>query len=247
SYGEHTVAEHAFALLLALARKLRVAVRQTRELDFSLSGLMGFDLKGKTLGVVGAGRIGRQVLRIGRGFGMRTIAYDPFPAPEWAETEGFLYVSLDSLLRESDVVSVHAALTPETTHLIDRAALQAMKRTAVLINTARGPIIDTEALCEAMHEGWIAGAGLDVLEGEELLKEEAELLHRPLEDRQLRQLLYGHSLLRHDNVIVTPHSAFFTREGIARLVETSLDDIRAYLAGRPANLVPGSPAPAVRE
>lgn len=244
SYGENTVAEHAFALLLAVARQLRVAIRKTRELDFSLEGLMGTDMMGKTLGVIGAGRIGRHVLRIGRGFGMRALAYDPHEDPGLAEREGFRFAPLDALLAESDVVSIHAALSPETHHLIDRAAIARMKPGAILINTARGAIVDSEALCEALHAGRLGGAGLDVLEGEDLLKEEAELLHRPLLEPQVRQILYGHALLRHENVVMTPHSAFFTREGVDRLVETSLEDIRAFLAGRPQNLVPGSPSAA---
>ena len=171
---------------------------------------------------------------------MRAIAHDPAPVPEWAEREGFAYATLDELLREADVVSIHAALTPETRHLIGREALAAMKPSAVLINTARGSIVDSEALCEALHAGGIAGAGLDVFEGEELLKEEAELLHHPLGERQVRDILYSHALLRHENVIMTPHSAFFTHEAVGRLIETSLEDIRAFRAGQPLNLVPGS-------
>ncbi len=239
SYGENTVAEHAFALILALARNLPTAIRKTRGMDFSLEGLEGIDLMGKTLGVVGAGKIGRQALRIGRGFGMEAIAFDPHEQPELAAKEGFRYVPLDELLMQADIVSLHAALVPETHHLIGEEQLRRMKPTALLINTARGPIVDTEALCRAMHEGWIAGAGLDVLEGEELIKDEAELLHRSLSQTQLRQLAFCHALLRHENVIVTPHSAFFTREGVQRLVDISLDNIRAFLNGKLLNPVPG--------
>lgn len=242
AYGENTVAEHAFALLLAVARKLPTALRQTRELDFSLSGLMGLDLKGKTFGVVGAGRIGLSAVRIARGFGMRAIAHDVREVSELAEREGFRYVPFDELLESADAISIHAALTPHTHHLFDREAFRRIKRGAILINTARGPIVDSEALCEALHAGWLAGAGLDVFEGEELLKDEAMLLHAGLTDQQLRQLAFSHVLLRHDNVVMTPHAAFFTREGVDRLVEASLENIDVFLAGRPRNLV--APAPA---
>ncbi len=237
SYGENTVAEHAFALILALARHLQTAIAKTRRLDFSLEGLEGLDLQGKTLGVVGAGRIGRHAIRIARGFGMEAIAHDPHEDAAQAEREGYRYVTLEELLRRADVVSIHAALVPQTYHLIGREQLRLMKPTALLINTARGGIVDSEALCEALTKGWIAGAGLDVFEGEELIKDEAELLHRDLSQAQVRQLAFCHALLRHENVIMTPHSAFLTREGVQRLVSTSLENIRAFLAGHPQNLV----------
>lgn len=237
SYGENTIAEHAFALLFAIARRLKVAHRKIRDLDFSVAGLQGFDLQGKTLGIVGAGHIGLHAVRIGRGLGMHVVACDPREDADLAEREGFRYVPLDELLRSADVVSLHAALSPSTRHMIDRDALRRMKQTAVLINTARGGLVDTEALCEALHNHWIAGAGLDVFEGEELISEEAELLHKSMSLEQMRELLLVHNLLRYDNVVLTPHSAFFTREGVGRLVQTALDNIRAYIAGSPQNVV----------
>ncbi len=240
SYGESTVAEHAFALLFAVARKLKVANRKIHDLDFSLAGLQGFDLAGKTLGVLGAGRIGRHAIRMGRAFGMDVIAADPFEDPALAQREGFRYVSADQLFRTADVITVHAALTPGTHHLVDREALAKMKPDAVLINTGRGGLVDTEALREALHEGRLGGAGLDVFEGEELIAEEAELLHRPLTLAQMKSLLAVHALVRHDNVVMTPHSAFFTREGVGRLLHASLSNIRSFLAGRADNLVPES-------
>lgn len=239
SYGENTVAEHAFALILALAKRLKVAHRKIRDLDFSLGGLQGFDLQAKTLGIVGAGRIGIHAVRIGRGLGMRVVAHDPLEIPDLAAREGFRYVSLDELLGTADVVSLHAPLRAETHHLIDREALCKMKPGALLINTARGGLVQTEALCEALNEGKLGGAGLDVFEGEDLISEEAELLHRPMTLEQARELLLVHVLLRHENVILTPHSAFFTREGVGRLLQTALDNIRAFLEGKPQNLVSG--------
>lgn len=236
SYGENTVAEHAFALLLALAKRLPAAT--SRAASFSLPERPGIDLAGKVLGVLGAGRIGSFAIRIGRGFGMEVLVHDLRPDPARAEREGFRYVSLDDLLTASDVLSVHAALTPETWHLIDRAAFGRMKPGALLINTARGPIVDSEALLEALREGRLGGAGLDVLEGEELLRIDPR--KASLAPEKLRQLAVCHALLQRDDVIVTPHMAFFTREGVDRLVSTSLMNIRAFLEGAPRNLVPGT-------
>lgn len=237
SYGENTVAEHAFALILALARRLKPAVEKADRHDFGLTGLEGFDLKGKTLGVVGMGRIGLNAARIGRGFGMTVLAHDVREAPELAAREGFRYVPLDELLSRSDVVTLHTALTPETRHLIDRAALARMKPDAVLINTARGPVVDTAALCEALEAGRLGGAGLDVFEGEEWLKEEAELLRPETPAETRAAIALCHTLLSRDDVILTPHSAFFTREGVARLLEVSLENIRDYLANKPCHAV----------
>lgn len=240
SYGANSVAEHAFALLLALARHLPTAVRKASALDFSLAGLEGTDLMGKTFGVVGAGRIGQHALRIARGFGMDTLAYDPHELPGVAERVGFRYVAFDELLARADVISIHAALSPGTHHLFDRAAFAKLRPGALLLNTARGPIVDSEALCEALEQGRLGGAGLDVFEGEELLKDDRRLLHGPVTEEELRRLAFCHVLLRHPNVLLTPHSAFFTREGVGRLIDTTLENIRAFLAGRPRNLV--SPA-----
>jgi D-lactate dehydrogenase len=239
SYGENTVAEHAFALVFALSKRLPRAMAQTRTLDFSLNGLEGVDLKGKGLGIIGMGRIGAHTARIGRGAGMRVLAYDPREDLELAAKEGFRYVPLDDLLSSSDVISIHAALVPQTFHLLDRAAFRKMKPGAILVNTARGGIVDSEALCEALDRGWVAAAGLDVFEGEELIKDEARVLQQPLNQQQLRHLALCHSLLLRDNVILTPHMAFFTREGVDRLLETTFDNLKSYLAGAPRNPVPG--------
>lgn len=239
SYGENTVAEHAFALIFALTKNLQKAIVRTRSLDFSLSGLEGRDLRGKVLGILGMGRIGTHATRIARGAGMEVIACDPRENPELAAQEGFRYVSFDGLLATADILSVHAALVPATYHLLDRGAFEKLKRGAILINTARGAIVDTEALCTALDAGIVGAAGLDVFEGEELLRDEMEVLRRPLDQEQLRHLALCHSLLRRDNVILTPHMAFFTQEGVGRLLETSFDNIRAFMAGRPQHLVPG--------
>jgi D-lactate dehydrogenase len=239
-YGENTVAEHTFALILSLSRNIHKAVMRTTAGNFSLEGLQGFDLKGKTLGVVGAGSIGLHVIRIARAFGMRVIAYDVMQNALLAEVLGFEYAPLETLLRESDVVTLHAPALPSTVHLINRERLGMMKRGALLINTARGALVDTDALLWALDEGILAGAGLDVLEGEELISEERELLAsegRPASEEQLRTLLRNNLLLRRPNVVVTPHIGFDSREALQRILDTTVANIAAFVAGEPRNVV----------
>jgi D-lactate dehydrogenase len=236
-YGENTVAEHAFALILALARKLKTAVTKVNQLKFDLEGLRGFDLKGKTLGVVGAGAIGLHSIRIGRGFGMRVLAFDMYPQQILAEVLGFEYAPLDTLLRESDVITLHVPLTKETHHLINMENIHLIKRGAILINTARGGIVDTEALTTALDEGILSGAGFDVLEGEETIKEEAQLLTDQLPVEKLRAIVRNYALLHRDNVIITPHVAFYSVEAERRIIDTTIENIAAYLQGKPINVV----------
>jgi D-lactate dehydrogenase len=237
NYGENTVAEHAFALILGLSRKTHKAHERTQRLDFSLQGLEGFDLKGKTLGVVGAGAIGLHVIRIGRALDMRVLACDVRPNRLLAEVLGFQYVPLDLLLRESDVVSLHAPLTAETRHIINRETLAIMKRGALLINTARGELVDTAALIWALDEGILAGAGLDVVEGEEVVKEERQLLSRGASLEALRAAMQNYALARRDKVILTPHMAFYSREALQRVLEVTVANIHAFFEGHPQNLV----------
>ena len=237
NYGENTVAEHTFGLMLALSRNIHKAYLRTLRDDFSLKGLEGFDLKGKTLGVVGAGAIGLHVIRIAKGFGMRAVAYDPRPNRLVSEVLGFEYVPFDELLRISDIISLHAPLTPRTYHLINADNIKGIKRGAILINTARGALVDTQALIAALDEGILSGAGLDVLEGEELIKEEKQLLGEPTTEDTLRTLLRRHVLMRRENVVITPHIAFYSREALRRIVEVTVANIRAYLGGNPQNVV----------
>jgi D-lactate dehydrogenase len=237
-YGENTVAEFTFALMLALSRRVVDAVERTRRCDFGLEGLRGFDLRGKTLGVVGAGSIGLHVIRIARGFAMNVVAFDTRPQPLIAEVLDFSYVSLGDLLDRSDVVSLHVPGNPQTEHLLNWDRFQKMKRGSILINTARGSVVDTEALLRALNEGIVAGAGLDVVEGEEAIREESELLSQPCAaEARLRAVICQHALLRHPNVLVTPHVAFDTCEALDRIVETTIENIQAYLEGRPVNVV----------
>jgi D-lactate dehydrogenase len=191
-YGENTVAEHTFALILSLSRKLHAAYFQGLRGEYRIRELRGFDLYGKTLGVIGAGNIGLHVIRIARGFGMRVLAYDLRPHPLLAEVLGFTYTDLDTLLAESDIVSLHVPALPQTHHLINRETLCKMKRGALLINTARGSVVDTEALLWALEEGILAGAGLDVIEGEEYITEESALLKMPLAEQTLKQVVQAH-------------------------------------------------------
>jgi D-lactate dehydrogenase len=236
-YGENTVAEHTFALILSLSRKLSQAYFQVLQGDFSNSALRGFDLYGKTLGVVGAGNIGLHVIRIGRGFGMRVLAYDTKPHPLLAEVLGFSYVDLDTLLRESDVVTLHVPALPQTYHLIDRDALSKMKRGALLINTARGSVVDTEAVLWALDEGILGGVGLDVFEGEEYIKEETMLLKMPMAEQALRNVVQTHLLLRRKNVVFTPHIAFNSQEAVLRILDTTVENLAAFCKGSPVNVV----------
>ncbi len=243
SYGEATVAEHVFALLLAISHRLPEALARARGGHFSPAGLQGFDLAGKTLGVVGSGSIGRHVIRIARGFGMQVLAHDARPDPDLAAELGFRYVELDPLLAAADILSLHLPATPETRGLLSAAAFARMKDGVVVINTARGDLIDTRALIQALNSGKVAAAGLDVLPDEPMIREEAELICSLFCDaHDLRNLVANHVLLRMDNVLVTPHSAFNTREAVARIVETTVANIEGFLAGAPRNPVVAAPA-----
>lgn len=239
SYGENTVAEHAFGLLLSLSKKIYEGYTQIREKgDFNFSALQGFDLKGKTLGVIGVGRIGCHSIAIAKGFGMNVLAYDVVPNLERATQLGFSYVSLDELLAQSDVITLHVAHTPETNHLINEETIGKMKRGVVLINTSRGAVVDTEALIKGLTTGQIGGAGLDVLEEEGVIRDEMQfVLSGKGEGHDLRTALANHVLIDMPNVIVTPHIAFNTQEAVERILETTIDNIEAFMKGAPHNVV----------
>jgi len=238
SYGKNTVAEHAFALLLAISHRLVEAADRTRRGDFTQSGLAGFDLQGKTMGVVGTGDIGLHTARIARGFGMSVLAYDVKTRDEAAREIGFEYVGLDELLARSDVVSLHVPGNEKTKNMISTDEFAKMKEGAILINTARGTVVDTDALLAALSSGKVAAAGLDVLAEEPVVREEAELLRTYLErDRGLDTLLADHILLRMRNVIITPHSAFNTREAVRRILDTTRENIEGFIDGDAPNLV----------
>jgi D-lactate dehydrogenase len=232
-YGENTVAEHAFGLLLTVSHKLDQAIDRTRKGDFSPKGLTGFDLYGKTLGIIGTGNIGRHAARIGRGFAMNVIAYDIAPDQEAAIDYGFTYVSFDELLEQSDVISLHVPATPETRHMLSKPQFQKMKDGVVIINTARGDVVDIRALVRGIAEKKVAGAGLDVLPEEPVIREEAELLRSMFQEKHnLETLLADHVVLHLRNVVVTPHSAFNTKEAVQRILDTTLGNIQAFAEDR---------------
>jgi len=237
TYGENTVAEHTFALILMLSRKVHKSYNQVRAGHVERAMLTGFDLQGKTLGVIGVGRIGMHTIRIGRGFGMRVLAHDIRQDHFLADLLGFRYVPLDALLEESDIVSLHCPLLPETRHLMGREQLQRMKRGALLVNTARGGLVDADALVEALESGRLGGAGLDVVEGEELIKEEHQLLDKPQDVETLRAAVRNRVLLARDDVVFTPHNAFNSGEAMQRILDTTIENMEAFRAGKPVNQV----------
>lgn len=258
SYGEKSVAEHTFALILALARRLRDALSAKRMGQFSFEELRGFDLYGKTLGVVGVGRIGLHVIRLARSFGMEVLAHDIQPSDLAADLLGFTYVSFEEVLKRSHILSLHVPLTPATVHLINRESLSMCRPGVLLINTARGRLVDTEALLEALDSGQVGGAGLDVLEDERVFQRDAihmirdqilERLHaepaspeewhlrNPQRLEEIRTLGRNEKLLAHTNVVFTPHTAFNSVESVRRIDEVTVENIQAYLSHSPVNVV----------
>jgi D-lactate dehydrogenase len=237
SYGENTVAEHTMALLLMLSRKVHQSVLQMRSGRVDLAELTGFDLQGKTIGVIGAGHIGLHVIRIARGFGMRVLAFDVKREAFLADLLGFEYVSLERLLEESDIVTLHCPLSDKTFHLLGREQFARMKTGAVLVNTSRGGLVDTDALVDALETRKLSGAGLDVLEGEELIKEEKQLLQQPQDIKRLHAAVRNRVLLARENVVFTPHNAFNSREALSRILEVTLANLEAFRAGQTVHRV----------
>ena len=217
AYSPYAVAEHAMALLLTSVRRIHKAYNRTREFNFSLNGLTGFDFHGKTVGVVGTGKIGRIFIDICRGFGMRVLACDKYPAPD----SGIEYVSLDRLFAQSDVISLHCPLTEETKHMIDGAAIQKMKKGVVIVNTSRGALIDAEALLSGIKARHVGAACLDVYE------EEADIFFEDRSGHILNDDLLSR-LISMPNVIVTSHQAFLTQEALSNIAETTVNNIRSY-------------------
>lgn len=224
-YSPYAVAEHAVALLLTLNRKIHRAFNRVRELNFSLTGLEGFDLHGKTAGILGTGKIGRITAQVLRGFGMQMLAYDPFPASDWATLAGVEYVSLDTLLGRSQVISLHVPLLKATNHIIRAETLRLMQPGAILINVSRGQLVDTTALIEALKSGHLGGVGLDVYEEEEGIFFE-DLSGRVLQDDELARLL------TFPNVLITAHQAFLTREALSDIARTTIANLQALAAGQ---------------
>ena len=223
-YSPYAVAEHAMCLILALNRKIHRAYARVRELNFSLEGLIGFDLHGATVGVIGTGRIGTAMVRILHGFGAQILTYDPYPNERLVERYGVRYVALPELYAASSVITLHCPLTPETYHLIDTDAFAQMRPDAILIKTGRGALINSRALITALKAGRIGGAGLDVYEEEEGVFFH-DLSQRVLHDDVLARLL------TFPNVLITSHQGFLTREALSNIAATTLANITAYEKG----------------
>jgi D-lactate dehydrogenase len=225
-------------LLLTISHNLQDALLRTERGDFSREGLRGFDLEDKVLGVIGTGAIGRRVIEMAKGFRMQVVAYDVVQDETLAEELGFRYTDLPDLLGVADVVTLHVPANEQTHHLLDEAEFRQMKAGAVLLNTARGEIVNTEALVQALSKGRVSAVGLDVLPEEPVIREEAELL-RTLHRREhdLENLLADHVLMRLKNVFITPHSAFYTREAVERILDTTVENIRAFIVGEVRNVV----------
>lgn len=236
TYGENTVAQHAMALMLALSRKLFQSVKIVKEGVYDYHGLCGFDLKGKTIGIIGTGHIGIHLIDMLAGFEANIIAYDAFAKPELTKTHKFKYVSLNKLYNDSDIISLHVPLFPDTYHMINKSAVKKMKDGVYIINTARGGLNDPEALVWGLENGKIAGIGLDVLEEETYFQNPQKVLGLKNGD-ELRRTLMENVLIDHPNTIVTPHNAFNSTEALKRIIDTSLDNIKAFLAGKVQNSV----------
>ncbi|MGC9610814.1 MAG: NAD(P)-dependent oxidoreductase [Minisyncoccia bacterium] len=240
-YGNNTVAEFAFGLILNLTRKIYQAINQIKERElFSFEGLRGIDLKGKNIGIIGTGRIGKEMVKISKGFGMNVSAFDLFKDEAAAKEMGFSYLSLEDLLKQSDVISVHLPLTEETHHLINMKNVGLIKKGAYFVNTARGPIVETAALVFALQSGVLAGAGLDVLEEEGAIKDEMKFLGEAAShEEELKIMLENHVLMRMPNVLITPHNAFNSNEALLRILNTTFENINGFLTNNrnPKNFV----------
>ena len=226
AYSPYAVAEYSLAMMLSLNRKIHRAYWRTRDGNFSLNGLMGFDMHGKTIGIIGTGKIAKILIRLLKGFGMRILAYDLYPDMKFAGEEGISYVSLDELYRESDIISLHCPRTDQTKYMIDKDSIDKMKEGVMIINTGRGQLINTNDLIEGLKEKKIAAAGLDVYE------EEGEYFYEDKSDKIIDDDVLAR-LLSFNNVIVTSHQAFFTKEALHNIAETTLQNIEDFRCHRP--------------
>lgn len=230
-YGENTVAEHTFALILALSRNLHRAYVRSIQGNFSIEGLRGFDLKDKTIGIIGAGSIGTHVIKMAKGFGMNILVFDPVRNHIFEEILEFKYATLDVLLANSDIISLHCPYNENTHYLLNMDNINIVKRGAVFINTARAGLIEPSALYHAIDSGIFSGAGLDVFEGEELASDENQMLSKNVAPEQMEAILKRNILLRRENVIITPHIAFDSVEAVERILETTTLNINSFFRG----------------
>lgn len=225
AYSPYSIAEYTMGMILALNRKIHKAYVRTREGNFSISGLMGFDLNGKTAGIIGAGKIAQILIKILKGFGMRVIAYDPYPNYEKAKELGFEFVDLDTLYKESDIISLNCPLTKETQYMINRNSMAKMKDGVMIVNTGRGMLIDSADLIEALKDKKVGAAALDVYE------EEAEYFFEDLSDKVIEDDILGRLLSFH-NVLITSHQAYFTQEAVEAITKTTLNNIQDFIDGK---------------
>lgn len=227
-YSPYAVAEHAVGLLLNLVRKIHRSFLRVHEFNFSLDGLVGFDIHGKTIGVIGTGKIGQKFIRIMKGFGTEVLAVDPFPNQDLIKEGLCNYTTLDELLKKSDIISLHTPLTPETKHILDAKAFEKMKSSAIIINTSRGGLIDSKALIQALKKKKVAGAGLDVYEEEENFFFK-DLSGEVISDDTLARLI------TFPNVLITSHQGFLTKEALKNIAQVTLDNIHNFEQGKPLN------------
>lgn len=237
TYGMHSVAEHTFALILALSQKIVPSIERTRRGDFSLNGLRGFELYGKTLGIVGTGNIGKVVAEIALGLGMKVVAYNRHE-DEDLKNKGVEFKDLDSVLSTSDIITLHLPYNKDTHHIINTGNINKFKKGVIFINNARGGLVETQAILEALNQGIFSAAGLDVLEEESGIREESELItSKYTENRDLKTGILNHILLDRDDVLITPHNAFDSNEAVAQILQTTADNIKSFINGNPQNLV----------
>jgi len=237
-YGSNTVAEHTFALILSLSRKIYQSVNQVKQLNFDHAQIRGTDLNGKTLGIVGLGKIGINVLRIAKGFGMSIIVSTRSKDVLLQKSYDFEYVTIDELVASSDFISLHLPLTKETKHIINSDRINKMKMGTFLINTARGGLVDTKALIAGINSGKLAGVALDVLEEEKEMTEEAEILTPQFrKEADMETLVINHYLMANPKVLITPHNAFNSIEALRRIDNTTIENIQAFLKNSPINTV----------
>jgi len=241
NYADNTVAEYAFGLIVSLLRKLKPTFNRIDRGIFSRTGLVGTDIKGKTLGLVGLGRIGSHMARLGCAYGMKVIASDPVPRTDLLEGCSVEFANMEIVLSEADVISLHVPYNPSTHHMINEERLRFLKPSAFLINTSRGKVVDTKALSDALREGRLAGAALDTFEGSkmEILIEEEMLRRDDLTDIALRHAADEFAMMQSERVILTPYNAFYTKEALERILITTADNFKAYFSGHPQNVVTG--------
>jgi D-lactate dehydrogenase len=239
NYGRHTVAEHAMTLLLCVAKRIPESITRVENGGFNPEGLTGVDLHQKTIGILGTGNIGASMIRMCLGMGMKVVAYDLKESEELSSSLGFKYVSIDDLYSQSDFISIHLPYLKTTHHIIDASAISKMRTGVYLINTARGSLIDTKALIQALRSGKVGGAGLDVLENEKDINDELSLLtsgqSMTMDEAEL--IIQNNALIKLPNVVVTPHNAFNTAEALDRITTQTVQNIKSFISGAPINLV----------